>query len=208
MMGRQPKVQNKLFYTAINLEQRVRKNHILRKVKRNIDFDFIYNEVKDTYGINGNESVAPPIILKMMLLLIFYNVRSERELMATIPERLDWLWFLEYDLDDDIPNHSVLSKARTRWGVSAFKTFFERIVWQCVQAGLVDGSKLFMDSSLVQANASNNSVVNKESLKRYLNKSYQILQSRLEQEQQYSGSDEQAKSGTANQKYKENGVKS
>ena len=89
MMGRQPKVQNKLFYTAINLEQRVRKNHILRKVKGQIDFDFIYHEVKDKYGINGNESVAPPNILKMLLLLIFYNVRSERELMATIPERLD-----------------------------------------------------------------------------------------------------------------------
>jgi len=79
MMGRQPKVQNKLFYTAINLEQRVRQNHILRKVKRTIDFEFIYHEVKDTYGINGNESVAPPIILKMMLLLIFYNVRSKPE---------------------------------------------------------------------------------------------------------------------------------
>jgi transposase len=201
MMGRQSKVQNKLFYTAINLEQRVRKNHILRKVKRNIDFDFIYYEVKDKYGINGNESVAPPIILKMMLLLIFYNVRSERELAATIPERLDWLWFLDYDLDDDIPNHSVLSKARARWGLEAFKTFFERIVWQCVQAGLVDGSKIFMDSSLVQADASNNSVVNQESLKRYLNKSYQILESRLEQEQRCSGNDERAKSGTANKKY-------
>ena len=64
MMGRQSKVQNKLFYTAINLEQRVRKNHILRKVKRQIDFYFIYNEVKDKYGINGSEFVAPPIILK------------------------------------------------------------------------------------------------------------------------------------------------
>ena len=91
MMGRQPKVQNQLFYTTINLEQRIRNNHILRKVKRNIDSDFIYNEVRDKYGINGNESVAPPIILKMMLLLVFYNVRSERELAATTPERLDWL---------------------------------------------------------------------------------------------------------------------
>jgi len=96
MMGRQSKVQNKLFYTVFNLEQRIRKNHILRKVKRHIDFDFIYNEVKDTYDINGNESVPPPIILKMMQLLIFYYVRSERELAATIPERLDWLWFLDY----------------------------------------------------------------------------------------------------------------
>jgi transposase len=201
MMGRQSKVQSKLFYTAFNLEQRIRKNHILRKVRRHIDFDFIYHEVKDTYGINGNESVPPPTILKMMLLLIFYNVRSERELVATIPERLDWLWFLDYDLDDDIPNHSVLSKARTRWGVEAFKTFFERIVWQCAQAGLIDGSKLFMDSSIVQADASNNSVVNKQSLKRYLNKSYQILASRLEQEQQSGNNDQTIKSGAANKKY-------
>jgi len=200
-MGHQSKVQSKLFYTALNLEQRVRKNHILRKVKRHIDFDFIYKEVKDTYGINGNESVAPPIILKMMLLLTFYSVRSERELIATIPERLDWLWFLDYDLDDDIPNHSVLSKARARWGVAAFKTFFERIVWQCAQAGLIDGSKLFMDSSMVQADASNNSVVNKQSLKRYLNKSYQILESRLEQQLQSGNNNETIKSGAANKKY-------
>jgi transposase/uncharacterized protein (UPF0179 family) len=201
MMGHQQRVQKKLFYTKLDLDQRIRKDHILRKVKNYIDFDFVYNEVKVKYGINGNVSVPPPVILKMMLLLIFYNVRSERELVLTIPERLDWLWFLGYDLDDDIPNHIVLSKARARWGVEAFKAFFERIVWQCVQSGLVDGSKLFTDSSLVQADASNNSVVNKESLKRYLNKSYQILESRLEEEQRSSDSDDEPKSGTANRKY-------
>ena len=201
MMGRQQRVQKKLFYTKFSLDQRVPKNHILRKVAKYIDFDFIYQEVKNKYGSKGNVSVPPPVILKMMLLLIFYNVRSERELMATIPVRLDWLWFLDYDLDDEIPNHSVLSKARARWGVDAFKTFFERIVWQCVQAGLIDGSKLFMDSSMVQADASNNSVVNKESLNRYLDKSYQILEARLEEEQRSSDSDDEPKSGSANRKY-------
>ncbi len=45
-----------------------------------------------------------------MLLLVLYNVRSERELMQTLPERLDWLWFLGYDLDSELPHHSVLSK--------------------------------------------------------------------------------------------------
>jgi hypothetical protein len=43
------------------------------------NFDFIYQEVKDTYGDNGNVSIPPPVILKMMLLLVLYNVRSERE---------------------------------------------------------------------------------------------------------------------------------
>lgn len=196
MMGRQQRVQRKLFYTELNLDQRVPKDHILRKVEKCIDFDFIYKNVKDKYGTNGNVSVPPPVLLKMMLLLIFYNVRSERELMATIPVRLDWLWFLGYDLDDEIPNHSVLSKARTRWGVEAFKTFFENIVWQCVEAGLIQGDKIFTDASLVQADASNNSVVNQESLKRYLNKSYREMEARLEQQP-----DNEPKQGKANRKY-------
>lgn len=202
MMGRQPNLQQKLFYTKFNIEERIPPKHILRKIAGLIDFDFIYQEVEDRYGINGNVSIPPPVILKLMLLLIFYNVRSERELMTTLRYRLDWIWFLDYDLDDEIPDHSILSKARTRWGVEAFKTFFERIVWQCVEAGLVDGSKLFMDSSMVQANASNNSVVDKQSLKRYLNQSYQTLESRLEENQSVSeGSNGTAKSGAANKKY-------
>ena len=98
MMGYQTRVQNKLFYTKLNLNQRIRKDHILRKVNACIDFNFIYNEVKDKYGFKGNVSVPPPVILKMMLILVFYNIRSERELVLTIPERLDRLWFLGYDL--------------------------------------------------------------------------------------------------------------
>jgi transposase len=137
--------------------------------------------VKDTYGDNGNVSIPPPVILKMMLLLILYNVRSERELMDTIPLRLDWLWFLGYDLDSEVPNHSVLSKARARWGVEAFRNFFERVVWQCVEAGLVDGRKIFVDSSLVDADASNNSVIDTQSLKIHFRKNYEKLEARLEE---------------------------
>ena len=180
MMGYQTGFQPKLFYHQMNLDQRVPQNHILRKIEGQIDFDFIYDEVEDCYGDNGNVSVPPPVILKMMLLLILYNVRSERELMETIPLRLDWLWFLGYDLDSEVPDHSVLSKARVRWGVEAFRNFFERIVWQCVEAGLVDGRKIFVDSSLVDADASNNSVIDTQSLKIQLRENYQKLEARLD----------------------------
>ena len=129
-MGHQEGFQPKLFYHQINLKQRVSKNHLLRKIQEQIDFDFIYQEVKDFYGDNGNISIPPPVILKMMLLLILFDVRSERELMETIPMRLDWLWFLGYDLDSEVADHSVLSKARARWGVEAFRNIFERIVRQ------------------------------------------------------------------------------
>jgi transposase len=187
MMGLQQPPQSSLFYIGINIEKRVRENHPLRKVDKLIDFDFAYDEVKDLYGNNGNVSLPPPIILKLMLLLIFYNVRSERELMDTLPERMDWLWFLGYDLDSEIPNHSVLSKARKKWGLDVFQRFFERIVLQCAEAGLIDGRKIFVDSSLVDANASNSSVLDTRNLKHQLHKNYKKLEARLEERAESTG---------------------
>jgi len=197
MMGHQPPIQAQLFYTDFNLEARVRADHPLRRMASQIDFEFSYQAVAEKYGDNGNVSVPPPVILKLMLLLTLYNVRSERELMATLPERLDWLWFLGYDLDTPIPDHSVLSKARKRWGVELFKGFFERIVWACVQAGLVDGSKIFMDGSLIDANAANCSIMDRYSLKAQLSDRYEELERRLNE----LGEEELAKRGTVNQRY-------
>jgi len=114
--------------------------------------------------------------------------------------RLDWLWFLGYDFDSIIPDHSVLSKARTRWGLSIFRNFFERIVWQCVEAGLVDGTKLFMDSSLVQADASNNSIVKIEALKPHLTKGFAELESRLD-EKENPPDEHEPKSGGVNRRH-------
>lgn len=202
MMGRQPAPQPQLFYTGFSLERRVRSNHPLRKIEELVGLDFVYREVQESYGRNGNVSVPPPVILKLMLLLVFYNVRSERELMETLPERLDWLWFLGMDIDSEIPNHSVLSKARKRWGVEVFKSLFERVVWQCVEAGLVDGKKLFMDASLIEANASNNSIVDRQSLERYLREGYEELERRLEEEsEEREEHDDDEGKGEANRRH-------
>ena len=190
MMGIQGPDGGKFFYTNISIAQRVRRDHPLRKIAARVDFDFIYREVADKYGTRGNVSVPPPVILKLMLLLVFYNVRSERELMATLPERLDWLWFLGYDLDTKIPDHSVLSKARKRWGAEVFRNFFERIVIQCVESGLVDGGKIFVDASLVEADASNNSVIDTQSLKHQLKENYRELEARLAERQRSYGSED------------------
>jgi hypothetical protein len=72
-----------------------------------------------------------------------------------------------------------LSKARKKWGAAVFQNFFECIVLQCVQVGLVDGSKIFVDSSLVDANASNNSVLDTKNLQDQLHRNYQKLEARL-----------------------------
>ena len=86
MMGQQ-KSGPELFNYAVNLEKRVRSDHVLRRVEAAIDFGFVREEVAHCYGDNGNVSIDPMVILKMMILLFFDDVASERELMKIIAER-------------------------------------------------------------------------------------------------------------------------
>ena len=151
--------QKDLFTYQIDLDKRVRSDHPLRQIAEAIDFTFVREQVKGFYGHNGNVSVDPAVIMKMMFLLFYDDVASERDLMRIIAERLDYMWFLGYGLNDEIPNHSVLSKARARWGVEVFEELFVRIVGQCVEHGLVGAEKIHVDGSLIDANASNNSVL-------------------------------------------------
>jgi len=180
MMGRH-EPQKDLFSYHINLDKRVPEDHPLRQVAAKIDFEFVRPEVEKFYGTNGNVSIDPGVILKMMFLLFYDNVPSERELMKILAFRLDYLWFLGYGLDDEIPDHSVLSKARRRWGTKIFEAFFVRVLEQCVQAELVDGSKIHVDSSLIDANASKGSVKKgPPEMIAALKQAYQAQESKLE----------------------------
>jgi transposase len=180
MMG-QHSGQKELFNYQVNLDRRIRADHPLRAIRSAIDFSFVRQEVADRYGRNGNVSVDPEVILKLMFLLFLDNVKSERELMRMLPERLDYLWFIGFGLDDEIPDHSVLSKARARWGQEVFESLFVRTVQQCVQAGLVDGTKLHLDGSLINANASRDSVVRSSpELIAALKGAYQVQERKLQ----------------------------
>src|SRR6201981_493538 len=93
----------------VNLDKRVRSDHPLRRIRDSLDLSFGRKAVAHTYGRKGNKSVPPEVIVRMMLLLFLDDIKSERELMRVIPERLDYLWFLCYQLDDSISIHSALS---------------------------------------------------------------------------------------------------
>lgn len=185
MMGRQTP-QKELFSYHVDLDRRVRANHPLRRLAALLDEERIRQQVRGCYGYNGNESVDPVIIMKLLVLLFLDDVPSERELMRIIPERLDYLWFLGYGLDDAVPDHSVLSKARKRWGVTVFEALFVEVVGQCVQAGLVDGRKIHLDGSLVDAHAANNSVLQgSPEFIAALKTAYQATEQKLEDRRPY-----------------------
>jgi transposase len=182
MMGTQPSQrQPALFSYHIDLEDRVAADHLLRQVSSVLDLAFVIPIVRHHYGRSGHVSLDPRLIMKMLLLLFLYNLRSERELMEQIRVRLDFLWFLGFDLDTEIPDHSVLSKARARWSEKVFEQLFVRMVEQCVQAGLVNGSLLHVDSTIVKAQASRDSVVvSSPELVSALRQAYQEQQVKLE----------------------------
>ena len=125
MMSHQPPPNNPFFSFHVQLETRVRKDHPLRKIEELIDFDFIYKQVEKTYGKNGNVSVPPPVILKLMLLLILYNVRSERELMRLSPS--DWTGSGFSDLPSSRP-YPITACSRRRENLQALRRAGRRAV--------------------------------------------------------------------------------
>ena len=175
-MGRPQIADAKLFYTGFNLNERVRANNPLRAIRAAIDFDFVRPLVRPFYGVRGNESIDPALLLKLMFILFYEQVPSERALMERMSERLDWLWFCGLDLESDIPDHSVISKARKRWGTGVFAEFFGRVLSQCVEANLVDGKLVHVDSSIIAANA------DKTKLKTVLRLACQEFYGRLEEQ--------------------------
>lgn len=153
MMTTERPLQNALF-TPQDLGARIPQEHLLRQISETLDLSFVNHAVEDRYGAVGQESIPPTRIMKFLLVLVLYNVPAERALFRDLPMRIDWLWFLGYDLSSALPNHSILSKARRRWGAEVFYQLFARTIEMCMRAGLVDGRDMLADSSLVDANAS------------------------------------------------------
>jgi transposase len=154
MMGKPQRREARLFHIGFDLDERIGADHPLRRIDQAVDFSFVRPIVAGLYGYNGQESLDPTLVLKLMFLCFYENVRSERELMRKLPCRLDWLWFCGMDLDDAAPDHSVLSKARRRWGEETFEHLFAHVLDLCRQAKLLDGSTVHADSTLLKADAS------------------------------------------------------
>src|SRR6185295_8501677 len=85
-----------------------------------------------------------------------------RRLVRELRLNLAYRWFIGYDFDETIPDHSVLSKARARFGPEVFESFFKRSIELCREAGLLDEGPVYVDSTLIQASAAVDLMVPKE----------------------------------------------
>jgi transposase len=141
-----------------SLEDLVPAGNFYRQLEAKLDLSFVRDLVRTAYKECGRPSVDPKVFFKLQLVLFFEGLRSERELVRVAGDRLSVRWYLGYDLDEELPDHSSLTRIRKRYGLAVFRRFFEAIVEQCREAGLVWGKELYFDATQVKANASLDSI--------------------------------------------------
>jgi transposase len=148
-------------HAKISLDDLVPEDNFYRQLEECINLEFIRDLVQDLYSNIGRPSIDPIVFFKLQLIAFFEGFRSERQLMEMVNLSLAHRWYIGYDLDEPVPDHSSLSKIRERYGFRVFQGFFERVVELCTEAGLVWGEELYLDSTKVQANASINGMIDR-----------------------------------------------
>jgi len=154
VVGNKDRWQEDLF-VAGPLRDLVPEDHILKQVDRVLDLSWLRDEVKETYNESlGRPSIAPEAAVRLMLAGFFQGIVHDRKLMREAQVNLAIRWFAGYRLDEKLPDHSSLTRIRQRWGAERFRRIFEKTVTACVLAGLVNGETVHVDSSLIRADVS------------------------------------------------------
>ena len=149
----------------VSIEELVPKDHLLRKIDKVIDFDFIRDKVKDLYcADNGRPAVDPVVLFKMLFLGYLFGVRSERQLVREIQVNVAYRWFIGFGLTDKIPDASTFSQNRRRRFTesSIYQEIFDEIVLQAMRKRLINGRVLYTDSTHLKASANKNKFKKKQ----------------------------------------------
>ena len=151
MLGQ--KTKDFQIHSDVSLDNLVPENNFYRQVEQCIDLGFVRELVRDLYSDFGRPSIYPVVFFKLQLIAFFVGIPSERQLMENVNLNLAHRWIIGYDLFEEVPDHSSLSKIRERYGMETFQQFFEQIVELCIEAGLVWGEELYFGCMNVHANA-------------------------------------------------------
>src|SRR3990170_5034255 len=174
MLGKK-KFQPKLFYN-LTIDDLVDEDNIYRQIDQFLNLRFVYKECEKLYGKTGKPSIDPVVFFKLELYGYFENIISDRELIRKANDSLAARYFIGYDIDEKLPWHSTISRTRGLISKESFEKIFNRILELCYKSGLIEGKHQSIDSTLVKANASLESVERKEpelTVEEYINKTYE-----------------------------------
>jgi transposase len=149
-------------FVHFQLSDRVPADNFYRMLDNALDLQFLYKATASFYGDEGQQSIDPVVFFKLMMVGYFENLSSDRRIMSTASMRLDILFFIGYDIDEPLPWHSTLSRTRQLYGEEIFLQLFQKVLSLCVQQGMVRGKRQAIDSAFIKANASLDSLMEKE----------------------------------------------
>jgi len=152
MMGRREDGQGQFFY-SFDLDKVVPPDHLVRQIDGVLDLSWVHQELAPYYSHTGRPSIDPVLMIRMLLVGYVFALRSERRLCSEVQVNLAYRWFCKLSVEDQIPDHSVFSRARhERFRESdALRQVFECVVAMCIAAGLVGGEAFSVDASLIKA---------------------------------------------------------
>jgi transposase len=155
--------QEKLFI-SFQLSDQLPADNLYRKLNESIDFSFLYKATAQYYGTEGQKSIDPVVFMKLMLAGYLENLTSDRSIINALRLRLDIRYFIGYNLDEELPWHSTLSRTRQLYGEHVFTELFKRVLKQCIEKNMVSGRRQAIDSVFIKANASIDSMLAKDIL--------------------------------------------
>lgn len=152
-----------MFY-KFQLSDRIPKSNFYRQLKEQLDLKFISGATAKYYGREGQQSIDPEVFFKLLLVGYLENLNSDRKIIEHSKMRLDILYFIGYDIDEELPWHSTLSRTRQLYGEEEFLQLFRQVLKMCIDKGMISGRRQAIDSAYIKANASLSSLVEKEVL--------------------------------------------
>lgn len=151
-------------FTNFQLSERVPSDNIYRRLKEELDLNFLRSATAGYYGQEGQKSIDPVVFFKLILVGYLENLNSDRRIVEHARMRLDILYFIGYDIDEELPWHSTLSRTRQLYGEEVFLELFRQVLKMCIDKGMVSGRRQAVDSAYIKANASVDSLVEKQVL--------------------------------------------
>lgn len=155
MRGRKPDQSSML--CLINVEERVPADHPLRPIKALADdaLKRLSRSFDRMYSKQGRPSVPPEQLLKAMVLMALYSIKSEVQLCEQLQYNMLFRWFLDMDMVEDPFDHCAFSDNRARLiKHDAAGKFFRQVIRQAKEAGLMSAEHFSVDGTLIEAWAS------------------------------------------------------
>lgn len=175
----------------VTLEDLVPQDHLLRKIDKAINLDFIHNLTRDLYANTGRRCIDTVVLFKIVLLNFIYGNNSIRKTCEEAKVNMAYRWYLGVGITEQIPNYSTFSQNYIRkYSTSdVFEKIFSEVLSRLIRDKFIDTSIIFVDGTHIKANA-NKHKRTKELVKEVTTKYQKELMDEINEFRELNGRDE------------------